>query len=139
MPLPVVWPVSWDVFAAYICVMAKLCVCVSVGAALTRSPKNTSLPVKGVRSHRVFPLIHTGLASTVPVVKSTWLGYTKLRHQLPGSHSDRSRENTAKLNNTSPHCMLPYARSHACEHLQTYTLTLTENNQRSIPQWHVSR
>lgn len=51
-----------------------------------RSLKNTSLAVKGVRSHSAFPLIHTGLAGTVPVVKSTRLGNTKLRHQLPGSH-----------------------------------------------------
>ncbi len=63
-----------------------VCVHVCGGPALMRSPKNTSLAVKGVRSHCVFPLIHTGLARTVPVVKSTWLGNTKLRHQLPGSH-----------------------------------------------------
>ena len=110
------------------CVVGEaVCVCVYVcgGAALTRSPKNTSLAVKGVRSHRAFPLIHTGLASAVPVVKSTRRGNTKLRHQLPGSHYIWSRENTAKLNNTFPivrwHNALPN------------TLTLAGNNQRSVP------
>ena len=91
-----------NVFAAYVCVIVKVSVCASFGAALTRSQKDTSLTVEGGRSHRVFPLIHTGLASTVPVVRSARQGNTKLRHQLPGSHSRRSRENTAKLNNTFP-------------------------------------
>lgn len=88
---PVVWPDSWDVFSAYVSVLLvklRVCACVRVcgKAALTRSPKNTSLAVKGVRSHRAFPLICTGFARTVPVVKSTQLGNTKLWHQLPESH-----------------------------------------------------
>lgn len=69
------------------CVVGEaVCVHVCGGAALMRSLKNTSLAVKGVRSHCAFPLIHTDLAGAVPVVKSTRLGNTKLRHQLPGSH-----------------------------------------------------
>lgn len=70
-------PGSWDVFFAYVSVLlAKLCRCVRVccEAALTRSPKNTSLAVKRVRSHRPFPLVRTDLAAAVPAVKSAQLG-----------------------------------------------------------------
>lgn len=70
----------------YVCCWCWDCVCMCSRAALTRSPKNTSLAVKGVRSHHTISLIHTVLASNVPVVESTWLGNTKLRHQLPASH-----------------------------------------------------
>lgn len=89
-------------------------VCVCGGAALTRSPKNTSLMDKEVRSHSVFPLIHTALARTVPVVKSTRLGNTKLRYQLPGSHyisQGRTRLNWITLSQLHAATSIPVASS----------------------------
>lgn len=93
--------------------------CMCSRAALTRSPKNTSLAVKGVRSHHAISLIHTVLASNVPVVESTWLGNTKLRHQLPASHYI-GQGRTDKLNNP-----FPVACWHMCFHTHVSAGDLT--------------
>ena len=107
-----------------VCVRVCVCVCVCGRAALTRSPKNTSLVVKRVRSHHASRLIHTNLASILPVVESTRLGRTKLRQQLPGSHDigqGRSKPNLITL-------------FRACRHMCHIIYTIIDTHAREINQ-----
>ena len=107
--------------------------CVCGGAALTRSPKNTSLAFKGARSRSVSSHSHR-LSPRRPRGEERGAGgeyHTEASITWISLH--RSRENTAKLNNTLPIACWHNVLSHTLSH--THALTLVENfsNQRSVP------
>lgn len=72
------------------------------GAALTRSPKNTSLVVKVVRSHGVFLLHSHRLSQHCPCGEEHMAGEYQTELSITWISLRQSRENAAKLNNTSP-------------------------------------